>query len=86
MVVEQKAQLRYPAKTIKSKLRSIAYSLTWDIGIFKITRRQINSYINTNMHIIDELDGNIYERYFPTIGILRPMPKAFGETLKIGGV
>ncbi len=27
-----------------------------------------------------------YERYLPTIGILRPCPKALGETLKIGGV
>lgn len=27
-----------------------------------------------------------YAKYLPTIGILRPMPKAFGETRKIGGV
>jgi hypothetical protein len=25
-------------------------------------------------------------RYLPTIGILRPIPNAFGETLRIGGV
>ncbi len=27
-----------------------------------------------------------YARYFPTMGILRPMPKALGETLRMGGV
>jgi hypothetical protein len=27
-----------------------------------------------------------YDRYFPTIGILRPMPKALGDTRSIGGV
>lgn len=27
-----------------------------------------------------------YDKYLPTIGILRPMPKALGDTLKIGGV
>jgi len=28
----------------------------------------------------------IYDKYLPTIGILRPWPKALGETRKIGGV
>jgi hypothetical protein len=27
-----------------------------------------------------------YDKYFPTIGIRRPIPKALGETRKIGGV
>ena len=26
------------------------------------------------------------DKYLPTIGILLPMPKALGDTLKIGGV
>jgi len=28
----------------------------------------------------------LYAKYLPTIGILRPIPNAFGETRKIGGV
>jgi hypothetical protein len=29
---------------------------------------------------------NYYDKYFPTIGILLPIPNALGDTLKIGGV
>ncbi len=27
-----------------------------------------------------------HDKYFPTIGILRPMPNAFGDTRRTGGV
>ena len=33
-----------------------------------------------------QLPIKIYDKYLATIGIRLPMPKAFGETRKIGGV
>jgi len=47
--------------------------------IGKVKCKRSNSFIGTNVTINQD-------RYFPTMGILRPMPKALGETRRMGGV
>jgi hypothetical protein len=52
----------------------------------------INLFIVTKTIIPDQRPKthfpliNLHDKYFPTIGILRPMPKAFGEIRNMGGV
>ncbi len=56
--------------------------------VYTTKKPQINTLINTKNYVLSlPTTGYAYQAiYLPTIGILRPMPNAFGETLKIGGV
>lgn len=53
---------------------------------FAILLKKKNAYQKTEVLFLFGDDPQTYAKYLPTIGILRPIPNAFGETRRIGGV
>lgn len=58
------------------------------MNVVENTSRYIRSIVLHHIHlpILKRTAVHLYDKYFPTIGIRRPMPKALDDTRNTGAV